>query len=158
MSKGQLLVGIGAMVVSVGAFIVSAMADKKVNAVEVRVNKTVDGLSGITSDVINARASDGLINEAIRIAAENKVRHITRDVTDKIREGIEKEIQQVVYTQYRKILSELNIKAMVKQKAKHIIRNLTAYDISSTLEDDIKKAVIGELKDSIRQKVTDSFI
>lgn len=147
-----------AIVVSAIAFFVAKNSEERVETVERRINKAVDGLTGITDGVINNRASDALINEAIERAAERRVKRITRNTADMIRDTIERDVKKIVYDQFNRAKSELNIKEMLKRKARSIVNDMRPNDISQTLEDDIKDAIIGEMKATVKQKIADTLL
>ena len=147
-----------AIVVSAIAFFVAKNSEERVETVERRINKAVDGLTGITDGVINNRASDALINEAIERAAERRVKRITRNTADMIRDTIERDVKKIVYDQFNRAKSELNIKEMLKRKAHSIVNDMRPNDISPTLEDDIKDAIIGEMKATVKQKIADTLL
>jgi len=45
---------------------------------------------------------------------------------------------------------------MVEKKAHSIVANMTMYDLSPSLVDDVKREVIKEMKDQIKKKVVDA--
>lgn len=147
---------VAALCVSAIAFYVAKDASEKTDKTESRVNRAVDGLRGMTESVIDNRVSDGLVREAIEKAAANKVASITRNTENTIRSSIESQASKIVGKHFDKVRSELDVRAMVEKKAHSIVANMTMYDLSPSLVDDVKREVIKEMKDQIKKKVVDA--
>lgn len=155
MFKKEILAVI-ALGVSAIAFYIAKNTEEKADDIDKRVNRAVDGLKGMTEGVIDRRVSDGLVNEAIEKAAQNKVISITRNTTNMIRSTIESEVNNIVSRQFEDVKSDLDVKGMVEKKAHSIVANMTMYDVSPTLLDDVKREVIKEMKEQIKKKVVDA--
>lgn len=150
------VIAIVALAVSAAAYLIAKGADDKATRVEKKVDNAIEDLSGMTSNALRGRVSDGLINEAIQRAANKKVSQITKSVSDDIRSEIESKVERMVQSAFDKARSDLNISDMVRRKAKEIVRNLTADDLSTTLVDDIKDSVVDEMKSQVKKKFVDS--
>lgn len=151
------VIAVAALAISGIAYFVARNADEKANEAEKLVNVAVKDLSGMTSDVIDSRVSDGLINEAIKRAADKKVAQITKSISGDIRSEVNNKVERMVQSAFDKARSDLNIHDMVRRKAKEIVRGLEADDLSKTLADDIKDAVLDEMKSQVKKKFTDSI-
>lgn len=151
------IIAIAALVVSGVAYFVARNAEDKAGEAEKIVNVAVKDLSGMSTRVLNDRVSDGIINEAIKRAADKKVAQITKSISDDIRSEIESRTERMVQSAFSKARSDLNIADMVRRKAKDIVRNMDGDDLSKTLSEDIKEAVIDEMKSQVKKKFTDSI-
>lgn len=151
------IIAIAALVVSGVAYFVAKNAEDKAVEAEKIVNVAVKDLSGMSTRVLNDRVSDGIINEAIKRAADKKVAQITKSISDDIRSEIESRTERMVQSAFSKARSDLNIADMVRRKAKDIVRNMDGDDLSKTLSEDIKEAVIDEMKSQVKKKFTDSI-
>ena len=151
------IIAIAALVVSGVAYFVAKNAEDKAVEAEKIVNVAVKDLSGMSTRVLNDRVSDGIINEAIKRAADKKVAQITKSISDDIRSEIESRSERMVQSAFSKARSDLNIADMVRRKAKDIVRNMDGDDLSKTLSEDIKEAVIDEMKSQVKKKFTDSI-
>lgn len=151
------VIAIAALVVSGIAYFVARNAEDKATEAEKMVNVAVKDLSGMSTKVMNDRVSDGLINEAIKRAADKKVSQITKSISDDIRSEVESRTERMVQSAFAKARSDLNIADMVRRKAKEIVRSMDGDDLSKTLSEDIKEAVIEEMKNSVKKKFTDTI-
>ena len=151
------IIAIAALVVSGVAYFVAKNAEDKAVEAEKIVNVAVKDLSGMSTRVLNDRVSDGIINEAIKRAADKKVAQITKSISDDIRSEIESRTERMVQSAFSKARSDLNIADMVRRKAKDIVRNMDGDDLSKTLSEDIKEAVIDEMKSQVKKKFTASI-
>lgn len=151
------IIAIAALVVSGVAYFVARNAEDKAAEAEKIVNVAVKDLSGMSTRVLNDRVSDGIINEAIKRAADKKVAQITKSISDDIRSEIESRTERMVQSAFSKARSDLNIADMVRRKAKDIVRNMDGDDLSKTLSEDIKEAVIDEMKSQVKKKFTDTI-
>lgn len=151
------IIAVAALVVSGIAYFVAKNAEDKAVEAEKIVNVAVKDLSGMSTRVLNDRVSDGIINEAIKRAADKKVAQITKSISDDIRSEIESRTERMVQSAFSKARSDLNIADMVRRKAKDIVRNMDGDDLSKTLSEDIKEAVIDEMKSQVKKKFTDSI-
>ena len=151
------IIAIAALVVSGIAYFVARNAEDKATEAEKIVNVAVKDLSGMSTRVLNDRVSDGIINEAIKRAADKKVAQITKSISDDIRSEVESRAERMVQSAFSKAHSDLNIADMVRRKAKDIVRNMDGDDLSKTLSEDIKEAVIDEMKSQVKKKFTDSI-
>ena len=157
MLKPKSIIALAALMVSGIAYVVATRADEKASEVERMVDITVKDLSGMSSKAVNDRVSDGMINEAIRRAADKKVSQITKSISGDIRSEVESRVERMVQSAFDKARSDLNINDMVRRKAKDIVRNMDGDDLSKTLSEDIKEAVIDEMKSQVKKKFTDSI-
>lgn len=151
------IIAIVALVASGVAYYVAKNAEDKATEAEKMVNIAVKDLSGMSSKMMESRVSDGLINEAIKRAADRKVAQITKSISNDIRSEVESRVERMVQSAFDKSRSDLNIADMVRRKAKDIVRNMDGDDLSKTLADDIKEAVIDEMKSQVKKKFTDSI-
>lgn len=150
------IIAVIALAVSGVAYYVAKNAEEKSDKTESRVNRAVDGLRGMTEGVIDRRVSDGLVNEAIEKAAANKVASITKNSASTIRNSIESQASKIVGRAFDDVKTDLDVKAMVEKKAHSIVANMTAYDLSPSLVDDVKREVIKEMKDQVKKKLVDA--
>lgn len=151
------IVAIAALVVSSIAYYVARNADNKASSVEAKVDTAIKDLSNMTSDVIDHRVSDGLIQEAIRRAAEKKVGQITKSISGDIRSEVETKVGRLVQSAFDKARSDLNISDMVRRKAKEIVRGFDADDLSKNLAEEIKDEVISQMKEQVKKNFTNSI-
>lgn len=151
------IIALAALAVSGVAYFVASRADDKATEAEKIVNSAVKDLSGMSSRVMNNRVSDGLINEAIRRAADRRVAQITKSISSDIRSEIENRVERMVQSAFDKSRSDLNIADMVRRKAKEIVRGMDGDDLSKNLADEIKEAVFDEMKSQVKKKFTDSI-
>jgi hypothetical protein len=110
----------------------------------------------MTEGVIDSRVSDGLVNEAIEKAAANKVASITRNTEKTIRDTINSKANGIVQKNFDKVKGELDVRAMIEKKAHSIVANMTAYDLSPNLVEDVKREVIKEMKEQVKKKLVDA--
>ena len=157
MLKPKSIIALAALMVSGIAYVVATRADEKASEVERMVDITVKDLSGMSSKAVNDRVSDGMINEAIRRAADKKVSQITKSVSGDIRSEVESRVERMVQSAFDKARSDLNINDMVRRKAKEIVRGFDADDLSKHLADDIKESVVDEMKAQVKKKFTDTI-
>lgn len=151
------IIAIAALAVSGIAYVIATRADEKATEVEKIVNVTVKDMSTMSSRAMNERVSDGMINEAIRRAADKKVSQITKSISSDIRSEVESRVERMVQSAFDKARSDLNISDMVRRKAKEIVRNFDADDLSKNLADDIKDSVLDEMKAQVKKKFTDTI-
>lgn len=151
------IIAIAALAVSGIAYVIATRADEKATEVEKIVNVTVKDMSTMSSRAMNERVSDGMINEAIRRAADKKVSQITKSISSDIRSEVEGRVERMVQSAFDKARSDLNISDMVRRKAKEIVRNFDADDLSKNLADDIKDSVLDEMKAQVKKKFTDTI-
>lgn len=151
------IIAIAALAVSGIAYVIATRADEKATEVEKIVNVTVKDMSTMSSRAMNERVSDGMINEAIRRAADKKVSQITKSISSDIRSEVESRVERMVQSAFDKARSDLNINDMVRRKAKEIVRNFDADDLSKNLADDIKDSVLDEMKAQVKKKFTDTI-
>lgn len=151
------IIAIAALAVSGIAYVIATRADEKATEVEKIVNVTVKDMSTMSSRAMNERVSDGMINEAIRRAADKKVSQITKSISSDIRSEVESRVERMVQSAFDKARSDLNISDMVRRKAKEIVRNFDADDLSKNLADDIKDSVLDEMKSQVKKKFTDTI-
>ena len=151
------IIAIAAIVISGVAYCIAKNAEEKADGVEKKLDTAVKDLSKTTSGMVERRVSDGVLNEAIRVAAEKRVASITKSVASDIKSDIENRVERAVQSAFDKARGELNIADMIRRKAKEIVRNLTADDLSTTLVDDVKDAVMDEFKSQVRRKVADTI-
>ena len=157
MLKPKSIIALAALMVSGIAYVVATRADEKASEVERMVDITVKDLSGMSSKAVNDRVSDGMINEAIRRAADKKVSQITKSISGDIRSEVESRVERMVQSAFDKARSDLNINDMVRRKAKEIVRGFDADDLSKHLADDIKESVVDEMKAQVKKKFTDTI-
>lgn len=151
------IVAIAALVVSSIAYYVARNAENKASSVEAKVDVAIKDLSNMTSDVIDHRVSDGLIQESIRRAAEKKVSQITKSISTDIRSEVETKVGRMVQSAFDKARSDLNISDMVRRKAKEIVRGFDADDLSKNLAEEIKDEVISQMKEQVKKNFTNSI-
>lgn len=151
------IIAIAALAVSGIAYVIATRADEKATEVEKIVNVTVKDMSTMSSRAMNERVSDGMISEAIRRAADKKVSQITKSISSDIRSEVENRVERMVQSAFDKARSDLNINDMVRRKAKEIVRNFDADDLSKNLADDIKDSVLDEMKAQVKKKFTDTI-
>lgn len=147
-----------AVVVSVISYAVAKSTEEKTDKLDTRVNRAVDGMRGMTESVVDSRVSDSLVQEAIEKAAANKVASITRNSESMIRSTINSKADSIVRKHFDKVKSELDVRAMVEKKAHSIVANMTAYDLSPSLVDDVKREVIKEMKEQVKKKIVDAIV
>ena len=151
------IIAIAALAVSGVAYFIASRADDKATEAEKIVNSAVKDLSGMSSRVMSDRVSDGLINEAIKRAADKRVAQITKSISNDVRSEVESRVERMVQSAFDKARSDLNIADMVRRKAKEIVRGLDGDDLSKNLADEIKEAVFDEMKSQVKKKFTDSI-
>lgn len=151
------IIAIAALAVSGIAYVIATRADEKATEVEKIVNVTVKDMATMSSRAMNERVSDGMINEAIRRAADKKVSQITKSISSDIRSEVESRVERMVQSAFDKARSDLNINDMVRRKAKEIVRNFDADNLSKNLADDIKDSVLDEMKAQVKKKFTDTI-
>lgn len=150
------IIAIVAIATSAFAYYVAKTTEEKTDAIEKRVNRAVDGLKGMTEGVIDSRVSDGLVNETIEKAAANKVASITRNTEKTIRDTINSKANGIVQKNFDKVKGELDVRAMIEKKAHSIVANMTAYDLSPNLVEDVKREVVKEMKEQVKKKLVDA--
>lgn len=150
------IIAVVALAISGLALYVAKNTEEKAEKTDSRVNRAVDGLRGMTEGVIDRRVSDGLVTEAIEKAAANKVASITRNTENTIRNSIESQASSIVGRTFDRVKDDLDVKGMVEKKAHSIVANMTAYDLSPTLVDDVRREVIKEMKEQVKKKLVDA--
>lgn len=147
--------GITALVVAGVAFIVARNADEKADKVGKKFNKASDHILAVCRDDIDTRMTDTMVSNVIKEAAEKKANAIVKRVGDDVSRQINYKVTNAVSEIIDDELKAFDLASFIRRKAQEIVEGLSANDISSTLIEDVKKAIVTEMKSKVKNQLTE---